>query len=361
LGAYLRSIAIVSEDLSYPLDEGFKKACVSLALAIARQGAAVSVFSRRAEGLPSETHHLPANKLLVGASLRRDLAALGPEALLYVPEAAATPMSLVRARMLKAQARGAPVVVLSLQRRTYPGMMKALARWLAPALVLVLSERTRAAAVAAGLRAEQVTPGVDAEVFRPPRPGEKASLRGKYGLPDGKVMLHVGHISPARNLKLLARTLAPGRHLAVVASTSTRADPRVRRELAGASVTFLDQYIEHVDEVYRLADCYVFPTLSDRGAIEIPLSVLEAMATNLPVVTTGFGGLADLFARWPDGRKRGLFMAASQREFAEQVDAALGLTDVATRPLVSDLSWDLVAGRVLDLMAQVCPSGSGER
>jgi glycosyltransferase involved in cell wall biosynthesis len=265
-------------------------------------------------------------------------------------------MSLVRARMLKAHARGAPVVVLSLQRRDYTGLTKLFLRHLAPALMLVLSERTREAARAAGLDAETVPLGVDSLAFRPPGSGEKRSLREKYGIPDCKVILHVGHISPSRNLGLLRRALAPGRHLAVVSSTSTRVHPEVKRELEGAPVTFLDTYIERIEEIYRLADCYVFPTFRDRGAIEIPLSVLEAIATNLPVVTTDFGGLPDVFVDRAVCERQGLFMAASQDEFIDKLEQALRLADVATRHLVGNLSWDRVAARVLEKIAALLPS-----
>jgi glycosyltransferase involved in cell wall biosynthesis len=351
LGAALKSIAIVSEDLSYPLDEGFKKASAHLTLAIAQRGVSISVFARRAEGLPFQAYGLPANKLLLGSSLRRDLARARPQAVLYIPEAAATPMSLLRARMLKAQVKAAPVVVLSLQRRHYPRFAKLFLSHLAPALVLVLSQRTRTAARRAGLNAETVPLGVDSQTFRPPGSGEKRSLREKYGIPDSKVILHVGHISPSRNLRLLRRALGPGRHLAVVSSTTTRVHPEVKRELEGAPITFLDQYIERIDEVYRLADCYVFPTFSDRGAIEIPLSVLEAMASNLPVVTSDFGGLADIFEDRAACQRQGLFMAASEDEFTDKLEMALRLADVATRHLVGDLSWDRVAERVLDRIA----------
>ena len=359
MGAALKRIAIVSEDLSYPLDEGFKKASAALALAVAGRGVSVSVFSRRAEGLPLRARRLPANKLLLGSSFGRDLAAARPQAVLYLPEAAATLMSLVRARMLQAQAKGAPVVVLSLQRRDYSGFAKLFLRHLAPALVLVLSRRTQAAARAAGLNAETVPLGVDCRTFRPPGPGEKRDLREKYGIPDSKVILHVGHISPSRNLGLLRRALAPGRHLAVVSSTSTRVHPEVRRELEGAPVSFLDQYIERIEEIYRLADCYVFPTFSDRGAIEIPLSVLEAMATNLPVVTSSFGGLADAFEDRAACERQGLFMAASRDEFIDKLEPAIRLADVATRQLVRDLSWDRVAELVLEKIAGLLPTASG--
>jgi glycosyltransferase involved in cell wall biosynthesis len=269
-------------------------------------------------------------------------------------------MSLLRARSLAASAGGAPVVVLSLQRRRYAGWAKPLLERFRPRLVLVLSQATRQAARAAGLVAEVVPLGVDSLAFRPPEHGEKRSLRQKHGIPDGQVLLHVGHISPSRNLDLLRQTLAPGRHLVVVSSTTTRANPEVRQGLTGSSVIFLDRYVEKIEEIYRLADCYVFPTRDAGGAIEIPLSVLEAMATNLPVVTTDFGGIPDLFKDRVAGERHGLFRAATDKEFIEKLQPALGLADVATRHLVRDLSWDRVAGEILERMDALLPPLAGK-
>ena len=53
----------------------------------------------------------------------------------------------------------------------------------------------------------------------------------------------------------------------------------------------------NIEEVYALSDCYVFPTppMNKINSIEIPLSVLEAMACNLSVITTKFGALPKVF------------------------------------------------------------------
>ena len=52
------------------------------------------------------------------------------------------------------------------------------------------------------------------------------------------------------------------------------------------------------EELYQLSDAYLFPVLDPSGAIEMPLSVLEAMACGVPVLTTPFG---DLQQRFPSG------------------------------------------------------------
>ena len=55
------------------------------------------------------------------------------------------------------------------------------------------------------------------------------------------------------------------------------------------------EYITHLEEIYALSDCYVFPTTDRRYCVEMPLSVLEAMSCNLPMLTTRFGALPGVF------------------------------------------------------------------
>jgi glycosyltransferase involved in cell wall biosynthesis len=363
----LRTIAIISEDLSYPLDEGFKKATASIAGALASSGVSTVLFARQSSGLmegdAAEVSRvmprtmptsLPDNKLLVGRTFARDLRKVGPDAILYVPEAAATSASMVRAGIIRRQAGTPPVALLSLQSRTYPPGVLRFLRGIgfAPDMMLALSYRSLRIFEKAGFSARRVPLGVDTETFRPARADEREGLRRRYGLPDGPVVLHVGHVSPRRNLELLRLAAGSGKTLVIVASTSTSRDPEVRRAFEGSSVIFIDTYIEDVQEIYRAADCYVFPTVDPTGAIEVPLSVLEAAATNIAVVATPFGGLPDLFTEG-----RGFFFAASPQEFQVKIEAALACRDVATRPAVADLAWPKVAGRILEALDDLATGG----
>ncbi|MFH1314238.1 MAG: glycosyltransferase family 4 protein [Candidatus Eisenbacteria bacterium] len=337
-----RRIAVVSENLSPPLDEGFKKASVALATALSGLGSEVTVFTPDAPGLPVPTEPLPLNKLLTGSSFSRNLRNSKPDVILYIPQSAATPMSLIRTSCLRRLGGGIPVVMLSLQRRTYSPLVRPFLRSLAPDLTLALSSGTVAILEEAGIKARRVPLGVDTGTFRPPAAGEKAALREKYGIGDGRVLLHVGHLSARRNLGLLKRTVADGWKLVIVSSTSTEQDTAIAQELKDGSIVVIGRYIENIDEIFRLADAYVFPTFAEMGAIEIPLSVLEAMATNLPVVTTGFGGIPDLFR---DGK--GLYICSSEAELADRTREALGVEGVSTRQLVLGLGWDKVADTVI--------------
>lgn len=45
--------------------------------------------------------------------------------------------------------------------------------------------------------------------------------------------------------------------------------------------------------MYQLSDLYIFPVIFEGGCIGIPLSILEARACGIPVMSTEFGGLKE--------------------------------------------------------------------
>jgi len=56
--------------------------------------------------------------------------------------------------------------------------------------------------------------------------------------------------------------------------------------------------LENIEKYYQAADCYVFPTIDPKFCVQIPISIVEAMACGLPVVATRFEGLPLFF---PEG------------------------------------------------------------
>jgi glycosyltransferase involved in cell wall biosynthesis len=343
----LERIAIVSEDISRPVDEGFKKATVNLTIGLGELVRNTIVFTRDPQAAALKAERLPANRLLWDSAFSDALTQFDPEVVVYVPQSAATPMSMVRARLLKRQSGGRPVALISLQRRTYSGSMKTLLKSLRPDLVLVFSSQAQAEVRGLGIKVRRISLGVDSQVFRPPAAGTKQELRSKYNLPEGKIVLHVGHLSPGRNLRLLKTIAGEDIRVVVISSTATRRHPEVEAMLQEPWVILMETYIEHIEEIYRAVDGYVFPTFSPTDAIDIPLSVLEAMATNLPVATTDFGGLKDLF-----DPGEGLFVCSGEDELVQAVRDMLELGAVATRDKVLHLSWQHAAGTVIEAIAE---------
>ena len=56
------------------------------------------------------------------------------------------------------------------------------------------------------------------------------------------------------------------------------------KTLEDAGVKIHKGYLEHVEEIYQMADVYLFPTRSAEFVISVPLSVMEALSCGVPVI-----------------------------------------------------------------------------
>ena len=135
-----------------------------------------------------------------------------------------------------------------------------------------------------------VPPVVDLDRFRPAPRAEGRE----------RLALHVGHLHPRRGLEALGAIAArPGWRMVMLASTTVPADPSLRAALERAGVEVRHELVPDVERCYQSCAAYVFPVENPQGAIEVPLSVLEALACDVPVVTTPFGGLPERFPPGP--------------------------------------------------------------
>ena len=141
--------------------------------------------------------------------------------------------------------------------------------------------------------------GVDLKRFRPVSLTDKQRIRDELELPKNKrIVLHVGHLNRGRNLlfleKIVKRDLLP----VAIGSTTVQPDGGLVKSLKAAGVIVVHKYLVNIERYYQAADCYVFPTIDPRACVQIPLSILEAMACGLPVVSTKFEGVPLFF---PEG------------------------------------------------------------
>ena len=150
-----------------------------------------------------------------------------------------------------------------------------------------------------GCKAEFIPLGVDMNKFHPVTKEKKKMLRKKYEIPQDKfIILHLGHINYGRNLSVLKSLQRDDNQAIIVSSTSTPEDtPKditLQKELESEGIVIFDKYIDSIEEVYQLSDCYAFPVTLEQGCIGIPLSVLEAMAMTKPIITTNAGGISEI-------------------------------------------------------------------
>jgi glycosyltransferase involved in cell wall biosynthesis len=333
-------VLFFSEALAPPADEGIKVVARNLLAEMAREHT-VFAATNRGPGIPElAVRRLPADRLLLGTELHREVRRFAPDLVVYLPTACATLPSFVRMRLLHRYARRAPTAMVALQPRRHGGLAGRLLRKLAAGPVWVQSERTAADLKALGVRALRLPPAVDSERFRPASPEERAALRQRYGIADDQfVLLHVGHINPNRNVRVLTGLQSEGGvQVVLVGSTSTVQERETLAGLQAAGARVITEFVPEIQDLYRMSDAYLFPVESPMGCIDMPLSVLEAMACDLPVVSTRFGGLPQWFPQAP-----GLAYFEGEAALQEAVRRVWNERPAGNRRLVEPLTWSAAA------------------
>jgi glycosyltransferase involved in cell wall biosynthesis len=277
-----------------------------------------------------------------------DLLHFKPQIIHYV--AGPTPLSFIVLKMLSARCHGSKTVISAshpLRTRFFPFVVP----MCRPDVILVQSAATEQLFTRLSCETAYLPSAVDSSKFVPASRARKNTLRAHYGLPVEKfVVLHVGNLSRGRNVQSLKSLQSEKRQVLTVSSTSVPEDKGVRLELEEAGCIVLSTFNDRVEEVYQLSDCYVFPVPPAHtfNSIQMPLSVLEAMACNLPVVTTRYGGLPKAF-RSEDG----LVFVDDQTSLAKAVTLVSECPEIRTREKIASYSWDTVVGDLIRIYASL--------
>lgn len=346
----MRRLAVICEVLKPPLDEGVRILAGRLAAALARRVEIVLAAEESSEIEGRPVHGVLTDRWFRGGALRAFLDEAAPDAILYVPWTSLTARTFLRVRALNRRRPGTPVGVIASQPRGTGALIRAASRLAAHVRIFSLGPRVEREAARLGHPVIRLEGGVDTSRFRPADALERAEIRRSLGLPASAwIVLHVGHLKRGRGVMSLAAVQAiEGVQAVLVASSSTEQDRELRGRLRAAGVRVVDRFTEGVEEYYRAADSYLFPTRSSLDSIELPHSVLEAMACNLPVVATRFGGLPGLL----DGCGREVRWAASVEEMPGLVAALKAeRPGVGLRDRVEGLTWDAMAARILEAFA----------
>ncbi len=265
-----------------------------------------------------------------------------------------TIQGLVAAKLLSLAHRPAAAVVSA----PHPHLrsMGWLASWFRPDLLLVQAEDSERRFRSLGFKTQFLPNGVDTSRFVPVDASTKERLRNKYDVDTGKfVILHVGAPNRGRNLRSMHSLQDDDVQVLVVGRASERGDPSLASELRRIGCLVWTEYLSNLEEVYALSDCYVFPTTSRRHCVEMPLSVLEAMSCNLPVVTTRFGALPRAFEEGD-----GLIFADGEEDFAAGVERVKAGLRPDTRAKVLPLDWASIVDQLeqaySDLLTQSAAS-----
>jgi len=117
-------------------------------------------------------------------------------------------------------------------------------------------------------------------------------------LPENKYIIsHIGHLNEGRNLLSLIPLQEAGYQVIIIGSSSTPLDAlgpeSLKDKLKKSGINIIEKYINNIEEIYQLSDLYIFPVIHNTGSIGIPLSILEARACGIPVLTTDFGSIQE--------------------------------------------------------------------
>ena len=195
-----------------------------------------------------------------------------------------------------------------------------------------LSEEMRDEFIRAGVppnRIVTIPNGVDTERFRPADPEDRLGLRRMLSLPEGLVVIYTGRLVRYKGLPELLdawRVIAPEHPEASLVLVGEgggdlqACEEELRQNVAthglSRSVRFTGS-VENVEDWLRAADIFAFPTHDEAFG----LSLVEAMACGLAVVSTRVGGLADIVR---DGENAIAVPPASPARLAEALRSLLG-------------------------------------
>ena len=337
---YVMRIAVISEEITSRPTEGLLVFLMHMCRYLSSRHD-LFVLHERGEPYPDlDTRRVLKGRFFLSRELTGVLDALKPDILIYTPASGLTGFEMLRSVLLKRMA-DRPVIVLALQARDTGKIHRAISLWSAPELVLSPVREMRQALDDLRINADFIMPGYDPELFQPVDTKTKIQLRAKYGIPgDRYIVLHVGHVKESRNLQAFLRYRDWGPDIQPVIKAGD-VEPVWRNHLRQAGIIVIDEYTDDIHEIYQAADLYFFPVSTGSGALEFPLSVIEASACNLPILTTRFGTLPEVLE---DGG--GLEWFSGVSEIPGKL-YKLRSGSVNTRTKVADLSWERMFDRYL--------------
>jgi glycosyltransferase involved in cell wall biosynthesis len=229
----------------------------------------------------------------------------------------------------------------------------------------VIEQEYLAYGVPAG-RIVRIPNSVDVGRFRPVDPAEKAALRARLGIPCGRrIVTFTGRLVTTKGLVPLMRawqSVAAAHQDALLLLVGSgglglqNCEAQLRHHVHSHgledSVTFTGS-VTNVHEYLQASDVFVFPTQREAFGI----SVIEAMACGLPIVTTGVDGIRDVVRPGVDAL---LVPAADQEALAAAIrraleggDAIVAMAEAARSHALAHFSGEQVVAAYRELLKRL--------
>lgn len=291
----MRRVLLVTEYLNPPYDEGIKKTVYNLYKEL-EDKYNLCVICR--QGFPKNNINIvKTNSLFLSLKVKKIITKFEPEVMIYFPFASMTFAGYLRLFVLKKHANNAKIIVFALQPKIIKGWQKMIAAKIKADVALSPSPDLIEFWGKMNFKNQLLPLYTELKDFKTiQNKNEKELLRAKYNLPiDKYIISHMGHLNLGRNLESLIPLQQAGYQVVIVGSSSTPKDSlgpiSLKEKLINSGIIIIDKFIENIEEIYQLSDLYIFPVVGKCSSIGLPLSVLEARACGIPVVTTDFGSL----------------------------------------------------------------------
>ena len=287
----LNRIAVVTDETSARSKSELKRLADSVTAALESNNEVLGVTAGR-----SGANERGAGSVLsfLGRRNKDAIRRFAPDFVVYIPTPDRTLPVFLQAFMLRRAAPKARHGMIFLAPLREPRHFKWLPRRCYPGTLLVSSYRSLLSASRLSLRGDVLPMGVDLGAYRAAAGREKDALRERLRIRrDAFVFL----VNADAELRLDAQVLAAirriaGAQVAVFGEYREAVEKDSVLELESKGIKMLHGDCERGD-AYRLADCLLFPGSIAERCPELPLCVLEALASGIPVLARPFGGLRD--------------------------------------------------------------------
>ncbi len=221
-----------------------------------------------------------------------------------------------------------------------------------------------------GLASDQVvfqSNGVDTRLFAP-NEDRRREYRGKLGVPDDAPLLMLSsRLHPEKGIGWFLDLLpgivdeVPGLRCIVVGEGPERQELERKVDVLqlGAMVEFLGlRPRDELPGLYNASDVFVFPSQRAEGQ---PMSLIEAMASGLPVVATKVGWMVSLFENGVTGvlvdPKDSQALTEGILSLLKDSDKLQSIGQAAREKAVEAYSIDRVVGEVESILQRLVTGG----
>ena len=212
------------------------------------------------------------------------------------------------------------------------------------------------------IRKTKIIPGgIEAGQYK--KLDDTRSIDKKYNLEGKKLIIFVGRLTPEKGLIYLLKAAKKiDAEILIIGDGPEKKNLQNQaKQLGVGNVRFLGyfgkEYVKELKQLYSRADALVLPSVVDEA---LPLVILEAMASETPVIASNKGGIPLVVK---DGKNGFLIRAKSSKTIADAVNLILKnpkksreMGIKARQTIVEKFDYDVITPKVIESYRKVFES-----